>query len=215
MAMPPGASEEQGVGQQVAPARRRVAVVPILILLALLAGLAYLLLLRTRPEEQVRRLIDTQLKLARAGRFGELHGTLSAGARKACPAVQFKGALAALPPDFWDLVEYRDIHIEVDGDRAVVTYVITYNGRPIERATPGNPDLYVRATETVLGQRPNVEAALANLDRSQQPGLSANPLPRDEYLRRRADIIRRGQTRPVLYQEGDWYDDLDQHVRCP
>jgi hypothetical protein len=209
------ATEQEGAGQKAAPARRRLPVVPILILLAIIGGLAYLLLLRTRPEEQVRRLIDTQLKLARAGRFGELHGTLSPEAKKACPAVRFKGALAALPADFWDLIEYRDIDIAVDGDRAVVTYVITYNGRPIERATSANPDLYVRATETVLGPRPNVEAALANLDRSQQPGLSANPLPREEYLRRRADIIKRGQTQPVLYQEGEWYDDLDRHVRCP
>jgi hypothetical protein len=208
-------TEEEGAGQLVTPARRRLPVLPILILLVLIGGLAYLLLLRTRPEEQVRRLIDTQLKLARAGRFGELHGTLAPEAKKACPAVQFKGALAALPADFWDLIEYRDIDIAVDGDRAAVTYVITYNGRPIERATSVNPDLYVRATETVLGPRPNVDAALANLDRSQQPGLSANPLPREEYLRRRADIIRRGQTQPVLYQEGEWYDDLDGHVRCP
>jgi hypothetical protein len=209
------AAGEKGAGQLVAPARRRLPVVPILILVALLGGMVYLLLLRTRPEEQVRRLIDTQLKLARAGRFGELHGTLSPGAKKACPAVRFKGALAALPADFWDLIEYQDIHIAVDGDRAVVSYVITYNGRPIERATSENPDLYIRATETVLGPRPNVSAALANLDRSQQPGLSANPLPRDEYLKRRADIIKRGQTQPIVYQEGEWYDDLDQHVRCP
>lgn len=215
MAGSPVAAEERGAGQRAAPARRRLPIVPILILVALMSGLAYLLLLRTRPEEQVRRLIDTQLKLARAGRFGELHGTLSPGARKACPAVRFKGALAALPPDFWDLIEYRDIHVEVDGERGVVTYVITYNGRPIERATSENPDLYVRATETVLGPRPNVEALLANLDRSQKPGLLANPLPREEYLNRRADIIRRGQTQPVLYREGEWYDDLDGHVRCP
>jgi hypothetical protein len=208
------AAGEQPKAQSTAPARRRLPVVPILVMLALIVGLAYLLLLRTRPEEQVRRLIDTQLKLARAGRFGELHATLSPEARKACPAVRFKGALAALPTEFWDLIEYRDIHVDVDGDRAIVTYVITYNGRPIERATAENPDLYVRATETVLGPRPNVDALLANLDRSQRPGLTANPLPREEYLKRRADIIRRGQTQPVLFREGEWYDHLDEHVRC-
>lgn len=196
--------------------RRRPPIIPILVLVALVAGLAFLLLFRSRPQEAVRRLIDAQIKLARAGpaRSEDLHRTLSAGAKEACPLESFQGALSALPADFWQLIEYRDINIEVDGDRAVVTYVITYNGRPVERATPENPDVYVRATETVLGPRENVEDELAALERQQQPGPLANPLPPEEYRRARAAIIERGRTRPVLYEAGQWYDDLDAHVRC-
>src|SRR5439155_1404377 len=79
----------------------------------------------------------------------------------------FMGALNQLRsdrPDFWILVAYRDLHIEVRGDRAVVTYVITYNGAPIERATADNPDLYTRASKTVYGRTVSVKEQLQNLE---------------------------------------------------
>jgi hypothetical protein len=197
--------------------RRRTAIIPLLVFMSILVGLGALLLLRSRPEEAVRRLIDAQIKLARSDRpdrFERLHETLSPRAKAACPLESFQGALSSLPLDFWELIEYRDIRIEVSGGRALVTYVITYNGRPVERATAENPDVYVRATETLLGPKRDVEAELAALDRQQTPGPLANPLPPEEYRRQRAAIIDRGKDRPVLSEEGQWYDELDGHARC-
>ena len=192
-------------------ARRRIPLGPAVLLAALVGALVFVFVVRARPEEEVRRLIDRQIKLATAGRYDQLHRTLSARARAACPARPFVGALTSLPADFWALIEYRDIDVRVDGDRASVTYVITYNGEPIGRATAEDPDLYVRAPETVYGRPISVEQQLARLDREFDQGLVGSPRI---YEERRAAILRSGNVRPVLFVQGQWYDDLDGHVRC-
>jgi hypothetical protein len=73
----------------------------------------------------------------------------------------------------------------------------------------------VRADATVYGAAISVQEQLAALERQQQPGALANPLPPKEYDKARERIIAQGSVRPVLYQEGQWYDDLDGHVSCP
>jgi hypothetical protein len=172
---------------------------------------------RSSPAQQLRRLIDRQIKLVSAGKYGQLHATLSAQSKKACPRTEFVADLVqqvATEGDFWSLVDYRDIRIEVHGDRAVVTYVITYNGAVVERATAQDPDVYVRATKTILGPKPNVAEQLAALARQQKPGPQANPLPPKEYKAARERIIKVGSTRPVLYRAGQWYDEVDGHTHC-
>ena len=191
--------------------RRRLPIVPVLVLLTIVGGLVFLFTFRSRPEEQVRRLIDRQIKLAGSRQFGQLWSTLSQGARSACPSGTFTGALSTLPPEFWELIEYRDIHIDVEGDKALVTYVITYNGKPIEEATRKDPDVYVRATETVYGRAVSVDDQLASLDRQRDQALLAGP---KDYEEKRKAILKRGPTRPRLFVAGQWYDDLDGHVRC-
>jgi hypothetical protein len=185
--------------------------VPVLVLLATLGGLVFLFSFRSRPEEQVRRLIDRQIKLAGSRQFGQLWSTLSQGARSTCPSGTFTSALSILPPEFWGLIEYRDIHVDVEGDQAIVTYVVTYNGKPIEEATPEDPDVYVRATKTVYGRPVSVEDQLASLDRQRDQALLAGP---KDYEEKRKAILKRGATRPLLFVAGQWYDDLDSHVRC-
>ena len=100
-----------------APSRRRLPIVPVLVLVAIVGGLIWLLLVRSSPAQQVRRLIDKQLKLAIGGRNDQLwQETLSIRVKNACPKDAFTGALDQLSssqPDFWTLVEYRDLHIEV------------------------------------------------------------------------------------------------------
>ena len=194
--------------------RRRVPVVPILVLLAIVGGLIWLLMVRSSPAQQVRRLIDKQLKLAVGGRNDQLwQETLSIRVKNACPKDAFTGALDQLSssqPDFWTLVEYRDLHIEVKGDRAIVTYLITYNGAPIERATPDNPDLYVRASKTVYGRTLSVAEQLQNLENAHAQGAITGK----EYEDEKKAIPRRGPIRLKDSIKGQWYDDLDQHVRC-
>lgn len=185
-------------------------VVPTLVLLAIVGALAWLWVARSSPSEQVLRTIDRQIKLLHGGRIGEFHATLAPKAKAACPYNDLKGELLSLPPDFWDLVDYRNIHVDVQGDRAVVTYDITYNGRVVERATAADPDVYTRATETVYGPPPNVDEELASLKRQ----LDQQVITPKEYEAQRKAIIARGTTRPIQYVKGQWYDDLDSHVRC-
>jgi len=197
-----------------APSRRRLPIVPVLVLVAIVGGLIWLLLVRSSPAQQVRRLIDKQLKLAIGGRNDQLwQETLSIRVKNACPKDAFTGALDQLSssqPDFWTLVEYRDLHIEVKGDRAIVTYLITYNGAPIERATPDNPDLYVRASKTVYGRTLSVAEQLQNLENAHAQGAITGK----EYEDEKKAIPRRGPIRLKDSIKGQWYDDLDQHVRC-
>src|SRR6266542_3075376 len=198
--------------QDATPSRRHLPVVPILVLVAIVGGAFWLLLIRSSPAQQVRRLIDKQLKLSIVGRSDLLYDTLSPRAKAACPQQPFEGALLEITtsrPEFWTLVEYRDIHIDVRGDRALVTYVITYNGAAVERATPDNPDLYVRAAKTIYGPTQSVAQQLENLDHLRSQRLVIGK----EYDKERAAIIRHGPIKPVESVKGHWYDEVDRHVR--
>lgn len=214
-------SENPAVASEAPPSerrRRRPPIVPLLVLLAIIGGLVLLVVARSSPEQQIRRLIDRQLKLAVAGRFGELHATLARRAKAACSRADFVGkmqGLAASEPDFWSLIDFRNIQVQATGNRAVVTYVITYNGRVVERATREDPDLYVRATTTQYGPKPDLERALANLDKqhSNQPGIG-QVIGDRQYEAQKARLLRFGTKPPLLYKKGQWYDDLDNHVRC-
>jgi hypothetical protein len=151
-----------------------------------------------------------------------LHATLAPRAKAACGGPHdFAGELQGLrlsEPDFWHLIDIRDINVLVTGDRALVTYTVTYNGRIVERATLQDPDVYIRWTEpTRLGPKPSkasVDAQLAALDRQQRPGPVANPLPPKQYQAARDRIIRESKRQPVLWEKGQWYDELDSHVHC-
>jgi len=193
---------------------RRRPIVPILLLVAIVGGFVFLFLFRSQPAEQVRRLIDKQLKLSIAGRFDQLwEQTFSPGLKKACPLDTYTGSLVELrasQPDFWNLIDYRDINIEVHGDRAVVTYVITYNGTPIESATAKDPDLYTRATETIYGATVSVQEQKAALDRLRDQAIVVGK----EYQKELAAIMRHGPIRRVDSIKGQWYDEVDSHVKC-
>jgi hypothetical protein len=211
-----------GISPESPGRRRRPPLIPLIVLLALIGGLVLLVVSRSSPQQQIRRLIDRQIKLAVAGRFGLLHATLTPKAKAACGSPHdFAGTLQALrlsEPDFWHLIDIRNIQVKVDGDRALVTYTVTYNGRVVERATLQDPDIYIRWTQpTRLGPKPskaNVDAQLAALDRQQSPGPLANPLPPKQYQAARDRIIRESNRQPVLWEKGQWYDELDNHVHC-
>jgi hypothetical protein len=198
-------------------------VIPALVLLAVIGGLVLLVVARSSPKEQIRRLIDRQIKMAVAGRTGQLHATLSPGAKAACGTAHDFAAelqnIAGTDPNFWHLIDIRDIGIRIDGNRAIVTYRITYNGRLVEQATPRDPDVYIRWTEpTVLGPKPSkatIDAQLATLASQQKPGgANFNPLPPKDYKAARDRIIESGKTPPVLWKHGAWYDELDRHIHC-
>jgi hypothetical protein len=196
------------------PHKRRPPVIPAVILLAIIGGLVFLFLYRSQPEKQVRRLIDAQLKLAAGGRFDDLwQDTLSLHAKEACPKDSFVGALDQLrasQPNFWTLIAYHDLHISVQGDRAIVTYVITFNGTPIEEATPQNPDIYTRATATVYGETLTKEEQLRRLESLREQAYVVGK----EYEKEKREINQHGDIRLQDAIKDHWYDDLDSHVRC-
>jgi hypothetical protein len=195
-------------------ARRRLPVIPALVLLAIVGGLVFLLVYRSQPEKQVRRLIDAQLKLAAGGRFEDLwQDTLSLRAKQSCPKDAFVGALDQLrasQPNFWSLIAYHDLHISVHGDRAVVTYVITFNGTPIEEATPQNPDIYTLAPATVYGATLTKEEQLRRLESLREQAIVVGK----EYDKEKAAINQHGDIRLRDAVKGHWYDDVDSHVNC-
>jgi len=199
-------------------ARRRVSVIPLLVLLAIIGGLVLLVIARSSPQQQVRRLIDRQIKLAVAGRVGQLHATLSPRAKAACGRAEFASETLEVTsgdPDFWHLIDILNIGIDVQGARAVVTYTVTYNGRVVEQATRRDPDVYIRWTKpTVLGPKPNVAAELATLAQQQTPGPAANVLSPRQYQAARDRIIKEGKKRPILWKKGQWYDEVDSHLHC-
>jgi hypothetical protein len=203
---------------EVSARRRRPPIIPLLVLLALLGGLALLVVARSSPNQQIRRLIDRQTKLAISGKYGQLHATLSPAAKAACSRLDFVGELSRLhasEPDFWHLIDIRGIDINVTGDRAEVTYVVTYNGRVVERATSQNPDIYMRAPKTVLGPKPDLKAALAILEtqHSNLPGLGQQ-ITDKQYKAQKARLEKLAKTRPVVWKKGQWYDDFDSHTHC-
>src|SRR5438093_8124584 len=93
---------------------RRPPIVPIVLLVAIVGGFVFLYLFRSQPGEQVRRLIDKQLKLSVAGRFDQLwEQTFSPQLKQACPIDAFMGSLdqiRASQPDFWNLIQYPRLH---------------------------------------------------------------------------------------------------------
>src|SRR5437899_863655 len=112
---PRGGDDGEGSSTGSPRPRRRAAVIPLLILLALIGGLVLLVVSRSSPQQQIRRLIDRQIKLAVAGRYGMLHATLTPKAKAACGTPQdFAGELRRLAvsePDFWTLTDIRNIQI--------------------------------------------------------------------------------------------------------
>jgi hypothetical protein len=212
-----GSHEPSAPAEAAAKAPRRRPIVAFVVLVAIIGGLVLLVLSRSSPEQQVSRLMDRQLKLALSEQWLQLYRTLSPKAKSACLRDDFVGELQRLSstdPEFWQLIRYQDVHIQVNGDRAIVTYAITYNGRVVERATAADPDLFVRAAETVLGRKPDLKAALESLDRQAKPGALQVITSKKEYEKERARLLKFGTQRPVLYQKGQWYDDLDGHIDC-
>ncbi len=211
----PGAGTDAGRSPGV---RWRAPVIPLLVLLAIIGGLVLLVIARSSPQQQIRRLIDRQIKLAVAGRVGQLHATLSPRAKAACGRADFASETlqaTSEDPGFWHLIDILDIGIDVQGARALVTYTVTYNGRVVERATLRDPDVYIKWTKpTVLGPKPNVAAQLATLEQQQKPGPAANILPPKQYQAARDRIIKEGKKRSILWKKGQWYDEVDNHLHC-
>ena len=195
--------------------RRRLPIIPALIFLAIIAGAAYLFIIRSKPEQAVARLFDYQLKLSQAGLGDQLYdNTLSLAMKNQCPRDDFIGAISQTPPDFWKLTRYKNIHIKVEGNRAVVTYDITYNGVVTERATNADPDIYTKATKTTLGRLVTVQEALALIDAENNTAIGSLFGGPKEYQDARKAAIKRGNYRLKVETKGEWYDAPDSHSSC-
>jgi hypothetical protein len=195
--------------------RKRLPIVPVLIFAAIIGGAVFLLYVRAKPEQGVRRLIDLQLKLSEAQLGNQLYDdTLSLRVKQTCARDDFAGAVSQVAPDFWHLTQYKNLHIKVEGHKAIVTYDIVYNGVIVERATEQDPDIYTLAQKTVLGRLVTVAEGLAAVEAlNNAPGGSFFGGPK-EYRDARKKVIKEGNHRLVIEKAGSWYDDLDSHTRC-
>lgn len=205
----PGAPEEPEHKK-----KRRIPIIPSLIFLAIIGGIVFLVYVRSRPEQAVTRLIDYQLKLSEAGLGEQLYDeTLSLKAKQSCQRDDFVGAIEQTPPDFWKLTRYKNIHIKVEGNRAIVTYLITYNGVLVDQATPQNPDIYSIATVTRYGRLITVAEKLQELAALNRPPALFFASEKSYQAARRA-AIKKGNYRLILSKAGQWYDDYDSHTHC-
>jgi hypothetical protein len=197
------------------PEKHRKPIIPALIFLAIIGGAAYLFVIRSKPEQAVRRLIDYQLKLSEAQVGEKLYDdTLSLRMKQSCPRDDFIGAVAQTPPDFWHLARYKNLHIKVEGNKAIVTYVVTYNGVTVDRATEADPDVYTKATKTVLGRLITVKEALALIDAQNNTAIGSLFGGPKEYQDARKKAIKEGDHRLVIEKAGQWYDAPDSHSGC-
>ncbi len=195
--------------------RRRLPIIPALVLIAIIGGAAYLFILRSKPEQAVARLIDYQLKLSEAGLGDQLYdNTLSLAMKKSCPREDFIGVISQTPPDFWRLTRYKNLHIQVEGNRAIVTYDITYNGFVTERATAANPDIYTKATKTTLGRLVTLREALALIEAQNHTAIGSLFGGPKEYQDARKAAIKKGNYRLKVETAGEWYDAPDSHSSC-
>jgi hypothetical protein len=197
------------------PRRRRLPIVPALIFLAIIGSAVFLLYIRSRPEQAVVRLVDYELKLAQAGLGEQMYDdTLSLATKQSCDRDEFIGAVQQTPEDFWKLTKYKDIHIKVEGNRAIVTYLITYNGVVVERATEADPDIYTKATKSSFGPLISVAEEVAKVEAlNNAPGGSFFTGPK-EYRDALKEARKKGNHRRVLEKAGQWYDAPDSHSRC-
>jgi len=207
--------ESSGAPQEPEPKqKRRLPIIPALIFLAIIGGAAYLFVIRSKPEQAVRRLIDYQLKLSEAGVGEKLYDdTLSLQAKQQCPRDKFIGDIEQTPQDLWKLTRYKNINIKVEGKRAIVTYVVTYNGLVVDRATAQNPDIYSIANVTRYGELITVAEQLQQLAALNKPGVGFFGSEK-AYQKARQAAIKKGNYRRVLSKAGQWYDDFDSHSRC-
>ena len=208
-------TEEPEAPEEPKRRRRRLPIIPALFFVAIIGGAVFLLYVRAKPGQAVARLIDYQLKLSEAQLGEKLYDdTLSLKFKQTCARDDLAGAVAQTAPDFWKLTRYKDIHIKVEGTRAIVTYIITYNGVVVDRATDANPDIYTLATKTVLGRLITVKEALATVEAlNNAPGGSFFSGPKS-YQDARKKAIKEGDHRLVIEKAGQWYDAPDSHSKC-
>jgi len=99
----------------------------------------------TRDAAGVQRFLDRYDAALRTGRFTDFYALLSPRFRSLCAREDF------LPPDVndpdkrdfnWSHTGRRDLHIEVSGNTARVTYVFTYDGEDSRTITEDDPDIY-------------------------------------------------------------------------
>ena len=94
---------------------------------------------------QVEQLVLHELALTRAGNWQELHATFSPKLQQRCPLDRFvaarsKNPNAAATSD----VQYSDIRVRIEDDRAYVTFNITLDRTPVQGITDARPNPYAK-----------------------------------------------------------------------
>lgn len=91
----------------------------------------------------VEKLLNRQLALAKAGTWEGLYETYSPRYRSRCPYESLLKRASDADPGLLQSLSYEQLHVQIDGDTAYLTYVTARNGQVVSAVTDASPDIYV------------------------------------------------------------------------
>ncbi len=99
---------------------------------------------RAKDSAAVEDLLNRQLTLAKAADWKGLYDTYSPHYQSRCPYEEVLRRASGADAASMQSLSYDQLHVQIDGDIAYVTYVTKRNGQVIASVTDGSPDLYVK-----------------------------------------------------------------------
>lgn len=92
----------------------------------------------------IEKLLEHQLALAKAGDWQGLYDTYSPRYQSRCTYETFLSRAGGADSASLQSLSYDQLHVQIDGDIAYVTYVTKQSGQVVASVTDASPDLYVK-----------------------------------------------------------------------
>ncbi|TAK66870.1 MAG: hypothetical protein EPO22_03440 [Dehalococcoidia bacterium] len=102
----------------------------------------------SKDASAVEKLLEQQMALAKAGDWQGLYNTYSPRYQSRCPYEALLRRAADSDSASSQSLSYDQLHVQVDGDTAYVTYVTMRSGEVVASVTDAAPDLYVKIDGT-------------------------------------------------------------------
>ena len=129
---------------------------------------------RSADSSAVAKLLDHQLALTKAGDWQGLYDTYSPHYQSRCPYEALLKRAAGSDTASLRSLSYDQLHVEIDGDKAYVTYVTTRNGKVVAAVTDASPDIYVKIDGTWFDENDELAACSRGNER---PSPTEQPAP--------------------------------------
>ena len=126
-------------------------------------------------SSRVKKLLEQQLALAKAGDWQGLYNTYSPSYQSRCPYESVLQRATRADTAALQSLSYSQLHVRIDGDQAYVTYVTMQDGQVVASVTDASPDLYVKVDGTWFDEYDEL-AACSRPD--QRPSPTAEPAPK-------------------------------------
>ncbi len=127
---------------------------------------------RANDSSAVGKLLNQQLEMTRAGDWQGLYDTYSPRYQSRCSYEALLKRAAGSDTASLQSLSYDQLHVEIDGDKAYVTYVTTRNGKVVAAVTDASPDIYVKIDGTWFDEYDELAACSRGNERpspTQQP----------------------------------------------